>query len=321
MRHILVCPINPPSGKVYSHRGAQAAIYGSMIEEEYGNCDINWSGKITDYSDYDVMWVYHGNDYSGSINMFGGMQGFAHATNVVNFSTFEGEVKSLGIDMPDYGTDLESRRDRCKHVIKPEFERLDYERMKLMHTEAQTIVHPNPTRKMVCGDSHAIAMYRPGWMINSVPFTTLNGALKRGLRSYMSNPIDEVEFYFGNIDLRHHICRLNDGDWQRNVDELAHRYIEAVQQLDVKARIYELMPCENESRQLPLSGQYKGVNFTGSWLRRMAARKMFNEIIHDSGLLIKWTDYLLNNDGELGFEHMEKPRSVHLSRASYPHWS
>jgi len=28
----------------------------------------------------------------------------------------------------------------------------------------------------------------------------------------------------------------------------------------------------------------------------------------------------MNDKGELDFEHMEKPKSVHLSRASYPHW-
>ncbi len=41
----------------------------------------------------------------------------------------------------------------------------------------------------------------------------------------------------------------------------------------------------------------------------------------DAGLLIEWTNYLLNDSNELSFDHMEKPRSIHLSRGSYPYWT
>ena len=37
--------------------------------------------------------------------------------------------------------------------------------------------------------------------------------------------------------------------------------------------------------------------------------------------IFQWTGKLLNSKGELDFEAMEKPQSVHLSRASYPHWT
>jgi hypothetical protein len=41
---------------------------------------------------------------------------------------------------------------------------------------------------------------------------------------------------------------------------------------------------------------------------------------HGSVNFIEWVEYLSNDKGELDFSHMEKPKSVHLSRASYPHW-
>ena len=328
MRHVLTCPINPPSSKMTSHRGAQAAIYASMIAEEHGNCDVNWGGKL-DLNDYDVMWVYHGNDFSGSINMFGGMQGFSHANNVLNFSNFKGIVGSLGIDMPDYGTDLETRRERCKHTVKPEFNELNIANMQNWAGRKAT-KHPAKHTKMVVGDSHAIAMYRPGVMVNSVPFTTLNGALNRGLQSYVDmpeeygdTPVNEVEFYFGNIDVRHHLCRISDSpkELATNTRDLANRYVDQVQNLPYLTSIYELMPIENESRGIPLTGQYMGKNFHGSWQERNDTRELFNSIIKESGMLIEWSDYLKNDKGELCFSHMEKPRSVHLSRASYPYWS
>jgi hypothetical protein len=34
-----------------------------------------------------------------------------------------------------------------------------------------------------------------------------------------------------------------------------------------------------------------------------------------------WVDHMINDKGELDFEYMEKPKSVHLSRASYPYWT
>jgi hypothetical protein len=43
--------------------------------------------------------------------------------------------------------------------------------------------------------------------------------------------------------------------------------------------------------------------------------------LESNGILVfKWVDKLKNKKGELDFEYMEKPQSIHLSRASYPHW-
>jgi len=94
-----------------------------------------------------------------------------------------------------------------------------------------------------------------------------------------------------------------------------------VKNLSVPGRIYELLPIENESRKIPKSGFYNGKPFSGTWEERNNARKLFNEIIHDSGLGIKWTNYLLNQKGELDFAYMEKPQSIHLSREYYPYWN
>ena len=112
-----------------------------------------------------------------------------------------------------------------------------------------------------------------------------------------------------------------EGGWKKNVEELARRYVEEVKNLSVPARIYELLPIENESRKIPQSGYYKGKPFYGTWDERNSARKLFNEIIHDSGYGIKWTNYLMNSKGELDFDYMEKPKSIHLSRGAYPYWT
>ncbi len=316
MRNIINCPFIPIAKRVASHRGAQGVMYGSMIGEKYGECDVNYGGEIEDHNEYDCLWVYHGNDWSGGINMFGGVYGFPYVQNTVNFSKFKGRVYSIGIEFPAYHVMVRDKMASAKKEIQPEWNEVDLDNLERMYNEAEVVKYPNPTRKLVIGDSHSICMYRPGWTVNSVPFKTLNGALNDGLSTYIDLDVDEVECYFGNIDIRHHVCRLN-------VDpiELADRYIEEVKKLPVPAKIYELLPIENESRKIPQSGYYKGKPFYGTWQERTDARNKFNDRIESKYGLIRWTDHLLNEQGELDFACMEKPQSIHLSREFYPHWN
>jgi hypothetical protein len=316
MRNIINCPFIPIAKRVASHRGAQGVMYGSMIGEKYGECDVNYGGEIEDHNEYDCLWVYHGNDWSGGINMFGGVYGFPYVQNTVNFSKFKGRVYSIGIEFPAYHVMVRDKMASAKKEIQPEWNEVDLDNLERMYNEAEVVKYPNPTRKLVIGDSHSICMYRPGWTVNSVPFKTLNGALNDGLSTYIDLDVDEVECYFGNIDIRHHVCRLD-------VDPiaLADRYIEEVKQLPVPAKIYELLPIENESRKIPQSGYYKGKPFYGTWQERTDARNKFNDRIESKYGLIRWTDHLLNEQGELDFACMEKPKSIHLSREFYPHWN
>ena len=321
MKNIINCPFIPIAKRAASHRGAQGVIYGDMIKEKYGHCDINYGGEIEDHNNYDALWVYHGNDWSGGINMFGGVYGFPYVKNTVNFSKFKGKVYSIGMDFPPYHQMVQSKLESAKKDVQPEWNEVDLENLERMFEEAERVDYPNQTKKLVVGDSHSICMYRPGWTVNSVPFKTLNGALNEGLKSFINIETEgSVEFYFGNIDIRHHVCRL-EGGWEKNVKDLAERYVEEVKNLSVPGRIYELLPIENESRKIPKSGFYNGKPFNGTWEERNSARKLFNEIIHDSGLGIQWTKYLLNKKSELDFDYMEKPQSIHLSREYYPYWN
>lgn len=315
--NILNCPFIPVAKRIASHRGAQGVMYGDMIRQAYGQCDVNYGGEIEEHNDYDTMWVYHGNDFSGGLNMFGGVYGFPYVKNTVNFSQFKGKIKSIAIDFPPYHEWIKDKLDKAKKDPQPEWADVDLDNLERMHKEAETIIHPNPTNKIVIGDSHSICMYRPGWTIKSIPFKTLNGILKEGISNYIPDEganYNEIELYFGNIDIRHHIVRLD-----VNVKELADRYIEQAKELD--AKIYELLPIENESRKLPQSGYYKGKPFWGTWQERNDARNAFNDYIDSKYGIIRWTDKLLNAQGELDFDCMEKPKSIHLSREHYPYWN
>lgn len=317
MKNIINCPFIPIAKRMASHRGAQGVMYGDQIEKKFGHCDVNYGGEIINHNDYDSMWVYHGNDWGGSMNLFGGVYGFPYVQNTVNFSQFKGKIYSIGIDFPKYhemiAEKIKSGEEKNKE-LQPEWYNIDLENLKRMHETATTVKYPNKTKNWVIGDSHSICMYRPGWTVNSVPFKTLNGALKAGLETFIEGEYDKLEFYFGNIDIRHHIIRLGE-----NIENLADRYIEQVDKLN--GQIYELLPIENESRKVPKSGWYKGKPFHGSWQERNDARNQFNDYIEKQYGIIRWTQGLYNKLGELSFDCMEKPQSIHLSREFYPYWN
>ena len=314
MKNIINCPFIPIAKRAASHRGAQGVMYGDQIRQKYGECDVNYGGEISDHNAYDNLWVYHGNDWSGGLNMFGGVYGFPYVQNTVNFSQFKGKVYSIGIDFPPYHEMVRNKLESAKKEVQPEWHQVDLKNLERMFNEAERVDYPNITNNLVVGDSHSICMYRPGWTVNSIPFKTLNGALNEGLKSFIDIKADKIQFYFGIIDIRHHVCRLN-----ADIEKLCDRYIEQVSELG--GEIFELLPIENESRKIPQSGYYKGKPFYGSWEERNEARNKFNDYIEKEYGLIRWTQHLYNEKGELDFKYMEKPQSIHLSREFYPYWN
>ena len=323
MKSMLTCPTRPIVDNTGSHRSAMAEIYADMIYQSGEDVKINYSGKIENHNQYDRLYVYHGNDWSGSLNLFGGVKSCPIAFNMRNFSRFKGEIISLGIDFPNYAYMLEHRMDGVDGV-QQEFLEVDLENSYQMNSRSKTVKYPHITDKLVIGDSHVICMYRPGWMVESIPFKTLYGALEIGLSNlYSIEGISEIEFYFGNIDIRHHLCRQDSP--LAACFELVDRYVEQLIEFSDKAiSVYEPLLIENESRKLPKSGYYKGQPFSGSWSERNAIRDMFIDRLKDklpSWIDLKeWTAGLVNQKGELDFKHMEDRGSVHLARHAYYYW-
>jgi len=325
MKTLITSPFTPVSSNIHSHRAAQAAIYAEQISVENGGLvHLDRTGDIhDDINSFDSIYVYHGNDWFGSLNLFGGMKNYGNIDNLIRFSKIDKtkKVYSLWIDHPKYSEMLEPR---LNGEIHPDWHKVDWENLKYIENNAITVREIETVNRAVAGDSHAICMYRPGWFVNSVPFKTLHGALKEGLQTFIEPHHEIAEFYFGNIDVRHHLCRQPDPEAATR--DLANRYYTQLSQLDLaKVYAYELLPIEHESRVLPKTGYYKGTPFYGSWEDRNRCRLIFKDEMRKlcargSVNFIEWVDPLLNDRGELDFECMEKPKSVHLSRNSYPHW-
>ena len=310
MKSILTTPFRPISRAKSSHRSSQAVIYGDMIKQSGEDVVVDYDGKYNP-NDFDKMYVYHGNDWSGTLNIFGGIEKYS-AGKLQQFCDFKGEVISLGIPFPKYHELIKAKGNFTVNVNLNNLEK--------MCNNSKVVIHPHMTDNLVIGDSHSICMYRPGWMIHSIPFKTLYGSLKETILAPSAN---NVEFYFGNIDIRHHLCRHYERERETRI--LVRKYVMKIKELNLKnAAIYEPLPIENESRKIPKTGWYKGTPFYGTWSERNKVRNYFIETLEeccDNIKLIKWTKYLLNKKGELDFKCMEKPQSVHLSREYYPYWT
>lgn len=335
MKALVAAPFIPIASRLHSHRAAQGVIYADQLSQAGKNITVNMPGNgyHSDFNEFDELYVYHGNDWGGSVNLFGGLKGFPYTYNFINFTKFKGKVYSLVIDFPDYAGMLEDRVKNSiaeRKDINPLWADADWDNLRRMRREAIT-VDPNKLEhydKISIGDSHAICMYRPGWSNISIPFRTLHGALERRLIEHIpAGGYKEIEFYFGNIDIRHHLCRqLPDPDLAAR--SLASRYVaqanEVAEYFNAQIKLYEPLPIENESRSIPKTGWYKGTPFFGSWKDRVRVRASFidelNKQQNDRVSLFRWTDHMLNDKGELDFRFMEKPQSVHLSREHYPHW-
>ena len=330
MKTVLVTtPMAPISERMSSHRAAQGVIYADQLSQAGYDVTVNFGGKIENYNDWDIVAVYHGNDWGGSVNMFGGVKAYASIDQIVNLSKFKGEVWSLAIPFPDYAGMIKPRIDKepQSHIS---WKDVKWENLsKMVNAKIVNTNNLIDLGKIAFGDSHAISMYRPGWQVNSVPFKTLHGALQIGLESFLSGKkYKDIEAYFGNIDIRHHLLRQPDP--RQSTEKLVREYVKQCKILREKykaevVRIWEPLPIENESRKLPKTGYYKDTPFFGSWTERNQIRVLFREeLLNGAGdglEVFLWTDKMLNSAGELDFEFMEKPQSVHLSRESYPHWT
>jgi hypothetical protein len=179
--------------------------------------------------------------------------------------------------------------------------------------------HPKKSA-LVIGDSHAGSVYTGNQNLMRRDKQTLHGVLNQGLANVMMDRYERVTTYFGNIDIRHHLCRFEDP--VSELKKLVKRYEEQLIELQCDIEIVCPLPIENESRAIPKTGWYKGTPFYGSWKERNDLYQRMTHMLQNVALrnnfeVFVWPDHLKNEKDELDFKWMEKPRSVHLNLHAY----
>jgi len=243
----------------------------------------------------------------GVFNFFGGVQD-RQIDSLKKFSAYKGDVLYLN-DFADYTIPCKKRKDLSDYAD-------------LTFPKGRVIDITKYGDSVIVGDSHSISAWEPGRTINRLDGKTLNGALKIGLKNLIPTKNQKnVQFYFGNIDVRFHFHRFGGADAIR---EIFKRYVD--QLTDLKKEGYNitlthLIPVEDESRKIPGTGKYLGENFFGSQVERLEYVKYFNNLIEQTAesldlKVARWKNLDYNG---LSFDDMESRQSVHIRPSSYMH--
>ena len=258
----------------------------------------------------EILYLDHGVNFGGSINLFGGFDDKLKQ-RVDNFLLAD-KVYSLDIDMPEYGNMLAKRKD-CPDK--------DWcARVQDKCDGAQTMLSTDlDTDWLTIGDSHTAAFAPEGSMVIKTNGLTLNGMIKNNfqyVRDHMAkcNNLQGITLVFGNIDLRHHICRL--GIDYRDMWIELKRFGDS---LPVPVEYAVPWPIEFEGRKLPKTGYYKGQPFWGSYYDRSQALAGIIETMDMISMnkIMYPNEWLMMNPEVYAKEKMEGTSSVHISPECY----
>ena len=326
----IVSPITNHANRIASHRTGWARMWSACLDSKL-LYNSDWSGE-------DTVYFEHGMEFkenSKGVNVFlkdpKSWDKLAEKAKMIE--EFSGELYSLDIDCPDYGARLKSRvREHSTQTYK----NLDFDKISEVCSKAKTIKQEDLQRNgIVFGDSHALSAWRPDAYLSRNDGQTLNGALNKGFSTWterFSPKVKGLQFlrtYLGNIDIRHHLCRLaqTSSEQKQLTTDLVQRYVDELKSWQQENEVPTIevvasLPIENESRKLPKTGYFKGRPFWGTWQERNSVHHWFDEALSDACInngftFVEWPEHFCNEANELDFCFMEKPRSVHISPEHY----
>ncbi len=311
-----------------SHKGGWTRLLKCQLANlGYNNVTV-LDNKNT-LQQFDVIIFDLGAEFSGALNMFGGLDEkvFKRLTEI---KTFTGPIYSWRNELPSVLT-LDGRRTNAStceafKATAPSF----LSEVQEVLNKTQVFQHAYQTRKVLIGDSHTPSVWTPEFMIERRDGRTLAGMVDKGTIHKIVNTnfrfngieIDTVHVHCSSIDIRHHVMRSDNGF--KTTAELASSLIAKMLDISEAKLIFtHTMGIEDESRELPKTGYFKGTPFFGSWEDRNKCRQIFNAVIdevptldHDTEV-VRLPEYFFDESGKLKFEVMEKPQSVHLSPEHY----
>lgn len=288
-----------------SQGGAYGLICTRMVKDYNGLEHLDVNPDPETWSQYDMLYVCEGVNYKeGNYNIPGGIQP-EHVKKMQAMSKYKGELEMVNsrFDFAEFN----KKRVKLESVeFKSESKLIDY-----FSSTASYY------RKIVIGDSHSLSVWKPGYGLSFNQGKTLYGWLKNASSFYMNIAYDEAVLYFGNIDIRYHLCRQPDPIAATR--ELFGRYVELAKSLN-KCTLVQPLPIEHESRKIPGSGLYKGQPFYGTREQRMEVRAVADEVMRNSGLdYITWPEEWIDEDGTKMLDILEQKQSVHLRPKHFPY--
>ena len=312
-----------PVGNITTRKGSHKAAWAKIIRVQLSQMgyDVEIVTKKETWDSYNVILLEHGMEFKGSYNIFGGATDEL-AADLLRITTAYGQGKTLiscDWPMPDIGEWIQKRQGNCE----PKFKELDYSYFTAVCGQINGYDRTTMSGGICIGDSHILSQWMPGWEILRMDGKTLHGALEMGLDTLVDDHHQTALFYFGNIDIRHHILRQSDP--ATAIQTLVWNYVTqlyALRQRMGSVYVVHALPIEDESRKLAKVGYYKDTPFYGSWDHRNWARTCFNELLNSwapqySIEVIPHPETFVGTDGRLKFDVMEPSKGVHISPEHY----
>ena len=214
--------------------------------------------------------------------------------------------------MPRYGDMLAKRKD----VEDKEW----CARVQAKCDTAQTLLSTDlNTSWLTIGDSHTAAFAPHDSMVIKTDGLTLNGQIQSNfqyVRDHMAkcSNLQGITLSFGNIDVRHHICRL--GVDPRDMWIKLKKFGDS---LPIPVEYSVPWPIEFEGRRLPKTGYYKNQPFWGTHFERSQVLERILETMDMISMnkVMYPQEWLKIDPEDFAKRKMESTSSVHISPQVY----
>jgi hypothetical protein len=314
MKYILN-PFTPITISPKSHTRGWALYWARMLGAEILSKDL--SGIKHD----DEVYIDHGVNFSGSLNLFGGLRDDV-AERLVILLKAKPKLYSLDCNMPDYHKMISKRvgQSSCSRLITID----KLEELKAYFSTSRSIRPLDLQKPWLCiGDSHSTSFARH----NSAVIRT-NG---QTLYNFLNHPwnvtekpykeLSGITIVHGSIDVRHHLARRPD-PIQEGIKLITSlvAYTKKIQDvLGIPVELGCPVPVEHEQRKVPKTGYYKKTPFFGALQVRQDITKAMIDCLHKNhDLVVMPPNTWYNMNPEIyAKEIMELGGSVHISPMHY----
>ena len=304
---IITNPISNIPKKEKSHTRGWAAAWSRQLGAQINH-------KCTaDILDHDVVYLEHGANFQGSLNLFGGAT--EEIYDRINLVASCKNVISLDHDQPNWGEQLRKRigakttypgitEDWCDHLTK---------RLSTIQSFKQEDVSLD---NIIIGDSHTIAFADSTDRIYRYDGKTLHGAMELGFNELLrGSPAKKITLCFGSVDIRHHLLRH-----ETDIPSLVARYVDTGDKMSADVQYCYPVPVEFEGRRIPKSGFYKKTPFFGSFEERREVTKQFCSELEKNApgrCVTPPADWYTMDGEEYANTIMEHGSSFHISPPFY----
>lgn len=311
-----------------SHKGGWTRLLKCQLMN-VGYSSVKILDNKDSLNDFDCIIFDLGAEFSGALNMFGGLDEKVY-NRLKQLKEYKGQLFSWKNELPSL-LSLESRRENQSTTEQFKLEPSSFlPDVQNVLSSCKLFQHCYKTSSVLIGDSHTPSVWTPDAMIERRDGRTLKGMIDHKTIHKIVNSnfrfngisIDKIQVHCSSIDIRHHVCR--ESDPESTIALLASSLIEQMMQIsDSKLVLTHTMGIEDESRELPKTGFFKGTPFFGSWEDRNRCRLIFNAIMDEfpsmdsDASVVALPEYFFDKSGKLNFDVMEKPQSVHLSPSHY----